>query len=135
MQQNTLNGDMLMLGITEFLKARIGEDEAAAKDVASEPAGPKWGNYFKEVLGASPVEGVGDMSTSEYAAHVARHDPARVLAECAAKRAIIRIAADQIRLGQEAGLWKNWEDMATQNLSAIASVYADHPDYQQEWAA
>lgn len=58
---------------------------------------------------------------------------ARVLAECEAKRRIVEIAAAQIRLGDEAAVWENWRDMAQQILRALASVYADHPDFRPEW--
>jgi len=85
--------------ITEFLEARIAEDEKPAY------------YYGSLALGT-----------------------ARVLAECAAKRAIIKIAADQIRLGQQVGGWLNWEDMANQNLRALAAVYSDHPEYNKDWA-
>ena len=78
----------------------------------------------------------------------ARHDPARVLAECAAKRAIIgpvtedevtqweiwsrsrkrTIPADQI------GHWDHGTGPTLDILRILAAVYGDHPDYQQEWA-
>ncbi|MDQ0619393.1 DUF6221 family protein [Arthrobacter globiformis] len=65
-------------------------------------------------------------------AHVARHDPARVLAECAAKREILDECADVLSHG-------GWEysdtpDLAQSILGSLAAVYADHPEYQQEWA-
>jgi len=95
--------------ITEFLEARIGEDEARAKYV------------------------------SEYGDTGGLFDPARVLAECAAKRAVIEqrqtyakavaesegIAFVGARCGQE---------VIGDVLKLLAAVYKHHPDYQQEWA-
>ena len=79
--------------------------------------------------------------------HGVHYDSARVLAECAAKRAIIELHAP-ISLpgvkGKEAGCplcgnyergygWETAGPCGT--LRALAAVYADHPDYQPEWAA
>jgi len=68
------------MNITEFLEARIAEDELRA-------------NYYGPLA----------MGT------------ARVLAECAAKRAIIIYSPPK-------------------TIQYLAAVYADHPDYRQEWA-
>jgi hypothetical protein len=48
-------------------------------------------------------------------------DPARVLAECAAKRRIVSFAADLTEEGTD--------DL----LRLLALPYADHPGYRQEW--
>lgn len=60
----------------------------------------------------------------------------RVLAECAAKRAIIGLADDVDTIDDalmiETMSWK-WETSA-KILGALAAVYSDHPDYQQECA-
>uniref|UniRef100_UPI003F494537 DUF6221 family protein n=1 Tax=Arthrobacter silvisoli TaxID=2291022 RepID=UPI003F494537 len=90
------------MNITEFLEARIGEDEAAAKRGG-------WHN------------GGGTFANDNYGCLLIQ--PARVLAECAAKRAII----------EDFG-WLELSGVPNSPLRAIAAVYADHPDYQQEWA-
>lgn len=61
---------------------------------------------------------------------------ARVLAECAAKRAIILLADDVEGLDyQVTSEWGGEIDGTGEAiLRAIAAVYKDHPDYQQEWA-
>lgn len=88
-----------------FIRARLDEDEAAAKSARPGP----W-DYETEVGGFGPVGcvmmplgnhkgtrtgltaftplGTQDAAT---AAHIARHDPARVLREVAAKRAILAL--------------------------------------------
>lgn len=81
------------------------------------------------------------------AAHIARHDPARVLAEVKAKRRIVELHAH--RDGpHECPEWK-WRDpdhpedpwetetgwaAACLTLRLLASVYAEHPGYRSEWA-
>lgn len=101
--------------ITEFLEARIAEDEAAANAYAKVPP-------LQVFNGSTWVGG---------------YDPARVLAECAAKRAIIKLAEDVESMDtQISNEWGGPNDgTADEILAALAAVYADHPDYQDEWAA
>jgi hypothetical protein len=58
---------------------------------------------------------------SDRVEHIARHDPARVLADVEAKRRIVEWDAEQ---PVDRGV-----------LNILASVYADHPDYREEWRA
>jgi len=90
--------------ITEFLEARIAEDEKRAY------------YYGSLALGT-----------------------ARVLAECAAKRAIIKQYGEYSECAAEyvgiAALGARCAQQATLDaLKALAAVYKDHPDYQQKWA-
>jgi hypothetical protein len=66
------------------------------------------------------------------AEHIARHDPARVLAECEAKRRIIGTPP----YGHN-GLHLCSDEMTDDHecvvLRALASVYADHPDFNPDW--
>ena len=59
--------------------------------------------------------------------HIARWDPARVLAECEAKRRIIELC----------GGWVPDRDVsplaADYILGLLAVPYAGHPDYDEEW--
>lgn len=88
------------------------------------------------------------LAEDEEAAHVAHHDPARAFAECAAKRAIIEMHKVIVVWPEGTGGSKYYTggvdvcascDERTHvpcpTLRALAAVYADHPDYQQEWAA
>lgn len=87
--------------IAEFLLARVTEDEAAAKACAEVYPSP-WEmsdrGWMATVRGDAPNFRVVSTLDQEHAPegwvgdrldHIARHDPARVLAECKAKRAII----------------------------------------------
>lgn len=135
--------------ITEFLEARIAEDEklaraAAASDPSSQgyteegPAGLAWtasdGMVDGETDGLWDCEGSATLCTTpEIADHIARHDPARVLAECAAKRAIVALLKPE-------DLRESWDGETfyasgiEDALLALAAVYANHPGYRQEWA-
>lgn len=60
------------------------------------------------------------------AEHIARHDPARVLAEVDAKRRIIEVAIGEMDHGDFGWAW-------SQVLALLALPYADRPGYQDEW--
>ena len=107
--------------LTDFLLARIAEDEAVARQAEADSA----------AAGGDPS------ILGEY------YDPARVLAECEAKRRIVEmhhstpapgVDRDGFDLG---GYWCNECDDGISwpcpTLRALAAVYAGHPDYRDEW--
>lgn len=120
------------MNITEFLEARITEDERVAKQEDED--------YADTTL----------LPTYD-SAHQARWHTARVLAECAAKRAIIEQhkPVDYSALGMDSpnaceicgvelrmGDWDYIEgSFPCLTLKALAAVYKDHPDFQEAWAA
>ena len=116
--------------LTEFLLARIAEDEAVAAAAVSRRDGvDKW-----EAVGSGTVVGPGydkvkhvmlPSSEDGAARHIARHDPARVLAECEAKRRIVELNATK------PGRKTTFRRLLT--LQTLALPCADHPDYRQEW--
>src|SRR6185503_15538866 len=74
------------------------------------------------------------------AAHIARHDPARVLREVAALRAILAMAAEQdgydlpegVHDGRDPDERERDEDLAAMLGEVVrihAAVWSDHPDY------
>lgn len=157
--------------LVQFLRARLDEDEqiaqAAADGLADGTSAPAWhmeepceGQRHWEVWGDEGagqrlVHGKGRRAES---VHIARHDPARVLAEVDAKRQIIgmhnipavvspKMAALGLREGESpeddrrcagCGL-DQMDDPITPDVSecpilrALALPYADHPDYRDEW--
>ncbi len=124
--------DDMSMTITEFLEARITDDEQAAQKAAKWVAsGPTPAVTWFGALGDGNIKQFGEGGN-----HVSTWSPARALAECAAKRAIIKLADDveglDYRVTSEWGgdIDGTGEDI----LKSLASVYADHSDYQQEWA-
>jgi len=132
--------------LADFLLARIADDEAAAA-------------HAKEALGWTD-------STSVQIAGREFYDPARVLAECEAKRRIVEANSGSVRAKRDApkhtvrfdgdgrtiemeglllslrlspeqseAFMATWYEPVPPNatLCALASVYADHPDYREEW--
>src|SRR5690242_13034934 len=131
--------------LTEFLLARIAEDEAAAREVTDffySEGRWKWGHALpvkvallddrESVVLATRDDGPTWMACD----HIARHDPARVLAECEAKRRIVQRHAlrEFFRPGGADALCTHCRDShPCADLRDLASVYADHPDYREEW--
>jgi len=108
--------------ITEFLLARIADIEwllslPEFEEDSDSARSPGWGNRGGECFICGAYQSSGDEASTEEAwfEHAETvHQRSRVLAECAAKRAII-------------------EDYRPLALRHLAAVYSDHPDYQPEW--
>ena len=122
--------------LVAFLTAMLDADEVAAKGAAV-PNDENGGGEIWEVSPAGGVDGAhgpvyfhdGGIPTAEQDAHIARHDPARVLAEVAAKRAILA------EFEEARGLHSRRDEVAALyfSLRQLAAVYATHPAYRPEW--
>jgi len=165
--------------ITEFLRARIAEDEQAANEATDGPwrydptkvnAIDRGEAVFAGETGANAttIASTGppyDMQSMFDAVHIARHDPARVLAGCEAKRKIIAFHESWPTLVQMPAKFEPIKDGDLDNytyrmsqeiawlttreyvarfgidpptapmLAALALIYSDHPDYDEEWRA
>ena len=103
--------------LIEFLRARLDEDERAAK---------AWLPFGNPDAAAR--------------AHVARHDPARVLAEVEAKRKVIHMYEETLAFiemmksrGKDAPAHEAAAESYLNVIRVHAAVYADHPDYKGGW--
>lgn len=117
--------------IDEFLLARIAEDEEIGRNATEGPwlAGEVGiGGGGEQVACWDECRQIRPDSAPGNIAHIARHDPARVLAECKAKRRIVAEAAD-IENSHCGCLGLPGEPI----LRALAQPYADHPDFDQAW--
>lgn len=87
--------------LTDFLLARIAEDEETARDGAGwDPTGlvRSSGRWRRDGMssvvddhGQLVIYGDGPAPSDAAAEHIVRHDPAHVLAECEAKRRIVEL--------------------------------------------
>ncbi|BDQ19744.1 DUF6221 family protein [Rhodococcus qingshengii] len=129
------------MGIVEFLEARIAEDEAVARGVASDgewTSGSTYGMFVSiEARSWTVVSGEWERRDAN---HIARHDPARVLREVAAKRAVITQSREANEYyahmsgnGRIASMAAGNVNACAAMLKALASVYDDHPDFSEEW--
>jgi hypothetical protein len=116
--------------LDQFLLARIAEDKRIAADAATAGGRDEW-----------PPDGDGPPHVAE---HVARHDPARVLAECAAKRRLVLACRDSRPdlhfLGARPNGMADFpltptdqHQLAALTLALLALPYAGHHDYRPEW--
>lgn len=147
-----------MSDIVAFLRARIDEDEQAAcragdvRGTGASRAHASW-SYHRErfevavdgvgwSIAAKKIGGHGDPICDVDGEHIARWDPARVLAEVEAKRRIIeRHSGDHHCPQPQDPDWLTWiagEETRTVypcgDLRDLAASYADHPDYDPVWA-
>ena len=122
--------------LTKFILARFAEDEAVAEDAQSTGDG-WWHDGDGEVW--SHAQLVSHPTMIGHAVHIARHDPARVLAECEAKRRIVEHATSwDATLRETPEGWTEATATAYRmamhwTLAALALPYADHPAFQEEW--
>jgi hypothetical protein len=141
--------------LAAFVEARLAEDEQIAK-AAADRDGREWAagedghtSYavyrVADGFAVAYDEGAPDEGERE---HLARHDPARVLREVAAKR---RVLADHHvpTPGWPFSGWParactgcgadRWEEPLTEDVNGcyelrnLASVWSDHPDYDESW--
>jgi hypothetical protein len=136
----------MSMTIIEFLKARIAEDEAAeARKVSliSEKINNAFGECSLQYIGANEViitphggrTGF-HMSAAEFDAEYTEPAPdQRMLAECAAKRAILEQWESPDGIGPFTGDVDAGYVMGIDTaVRALAAVYKEHPDYRQEWS-
>jgi hypothetical protein len=110
---------MLDMQLTEFLLARIAEDELTAY------GGGNWPAYVQDAYAGAPVTPF--------------NAEARLLADCAAKRALVeRHGGEHVCEDGLAG--RAWDDdlediveAPCDDLRILGAVYADHPDYDEAW--
>lgn len=120
--------------LTAFIAARLDEDEAIAK-TACEEYRPTWtAVWTASTVYARIVDGDGlplaGTDLRGVAEHIVHHDPARVLREIAAKRAIIAEYERAVNGSLEWGVTSALED----TVSHLADIWSDHDDYRPEWA-
>lgn len=146
--------------LVEFLRARLDEDEQVAR-AAADRTGEQWRASAPGLYNESdPSNHPGPFATGAWgdleddvAEHIARHDPARVLAEVAVKRRIVELhlswAAD-FTTGPDARYADRYCQTCSDNdmswwsdkyppewpcptLRLLALPHADRPDYDPAW--
>ena len=132
--------------LVAFTGARYDEDEAAAQ-AAARFDGKRWHastpkheeEYDQSVFDEDGANVVAFGLLPGSAAHMARYDPAWVLADIAIKRRILAEVVEQIddmdaRIEGEWGSGSHTTGESDLLLSLLALPYAGHPDYRPEWA-
>ena len=128
--------------LAAFITARLDEDEAMAH-AAAQAFAAEWRSADRGVFNGGVR--LADAAFARMAAHIARHDPARVLREAAAKRAIVAAHRPVLHHDEDAGsaccaaetafdVYAKAEPWPCPTIRAIAAVWSDHPDYRAQWA-
>lgn len=143
--------------IVEFIEARLAEDEAIARkaciparvEYSPHPELTEWfyedgdevqyvqtpemlsDKYAEAWCVTMDSEGLSPAVDEKVGPHIARHDPARVLREVEALRAVL--ISTRERNDQIEG-FSTTEEMVADDLAPIAAIWSDHPDYRAEWA-
>lgn len=118
--------------LTEFLLARIAEEEAVAREVAEKVMPDERGRavYYEQATG-SAAEIIWDV---DYAQGGYTITAARVLAECEAKRRIVEQydAIERLQENLDYDTRGAYESIEL-TVQYLALPYADHPDYDEAW--
>jgi len=128
-----------------FLRARLDEDEGAAKLATKGPWTASGDGYVLGVAGRpgdAQVPAVVSAQTQQWnSGHIARHDPARVLREVRAKRRILfLLEAAQKKADAMPGdgslehaVTKTTVTFLLTVAQTMATAYDDHPGYDRAW--
>lgn len=152
------------MSLIEFLKARLDEDEAAAQWAYGDhnDAVAEWTEAWTGAVQIGPTEDLILCNDAAVSRHIERHDPARVLAEIAAKRQILELheswpvlVETQPELSVESADFGGMAAKVSQRIAwlttqeyrerfgdepptspvlrSLALPYAGHPDYDESW--
>ncbi|MGW2560262.1 DUF6221 family protein [Streptomyces sp. NPDC001514] len=112
--------------LVAFLRARFQDDWNHARDAMM--GNGEWRAERTVVVLDSGAE-IPEVYLGQ-ADHIARFDPARILAEVEAKRAVVDAYE-----GAQANTSAEYGEGLRRALGLLASVYADHADHRAEWRA
>ncbi|GGU54716.1 DUF6221 family protein [Streptomyces lavendofoliae] len=126
--------------LVDFLRARLDEDA----DTASAASPGPWhvNAESDEVLAVDDIAVADGFALSGQqlratTAHIARHNPARILAEVDAKRQMVDDYARNAAAAEAEQCPNEWnggiDKLGYFVLPLLALPYADHPDYRDEW--
>jgi hypothetical protein len=125
-----------MTDLVTWLRAQLDEDEAVAGSATSGPwnnddAMSRDGVYAPAVdtwVADCRFEQMGPFALDN-ATHIARWDPARILAEVEAKRRILAMGDDFEIYSEPYTSQTTWERI----VALMAGAYADRSGYREEW--
>lgn len=110
------------LTLTDFILARIAEDEATAQAAS-----------VRRTTWATAADTAASVAGADSGLFILFTPPEKVLAECEAKRQIV----EHHHHDGDRCLICNWESASGRcpTIRHLAAVYAGHPDYHTEWSA
>ncbi len=139
---------MTVTNIAEFLTARLDEDQSTAETAGGNSWHTRGLGVEIDIDELDSPRGVADCFSREAAQYIARHDPARVLREVAAKRALLAEHGHAPAVQQDYSQSHDFGCVTCHNdthcdetmalgwcdtIRIMASVFADHSDYDESW--
>jgi hypothetical protein len=134
------------MDIHAFLTARYDEDDAGARHAFADhnDSGPHWTEVTTGAVdtGGTGLDSIIVTGDGPMARHIADWDPARVLAETAAKRKLLEAGGPYCDMYcDDPDNQPVWDFplvhyigcSADQAAKLLATVYSDHPDYRKDW--
>lgn len=106
--------------IVEFLRARLDEDEQVAREAIQ---------IRERIYGDRYGSDLTFKAWDDHPAGTVLVGPERVLREVVAKREALEWFAHELTAPMDEGAMR----MSEIALRTLAAVYADHPDYRDEW--
>lgn len=127
--------------LARWLGAQLDEDERIARGADPGPwKSESLGRHDQAAINLAAPTSLIQFDGSRAAAngmHVSRHDPARVLREIDAKRAVLALHTQSLRDGGcqvcDVPGGRRLRPDACTTVRLLASVYADRPGYREEW--
>ena len=132
----------MTLNLVEFLRARLDEVERNARAATPGPweQVPERVGWLSSAEYWHVVDCSGTPAARENAEHIARHDPARALAEVDAKRKLVAAYESAVTAYGAAEVGTAVHDLMTGSVNSLryalqlhALPYADHPGFKEEW--
>jgi hypothetical protein len=122
------------MDVVEFLRARLDRDEQMARACSGVP----WKATPSGTIDTDTEEPafVAKAENEAYAEHIARHHPARTLAEVASRRQMLDDYEKQswiLDQGHRTPELEAAQAVRETVLRLLALTYAAHPAYQEEW--
>lgn len=136
--------------LTEFVEARLAEEQAAAEAAAEDVGDPDWigsfesGHPWRYAEHGSGVyadnDGIASGATlaawtpsESVQVHIARHDPARVLRDVETTRRIVEMHP-VYHEGEDGCTWCRSRSGACETQRLVASRWDWHADYDPAWS-
>ncbi|SCL43181.1 hypothetical protein GA0074692_6751 [Micromonospora pallida] len=120
--------------LVTWIRQQLDDDERLARAAYQ----PNWRWYTEDKVVVTKQDDAGEceqwipVGTRSDGAHMARHDPARVLAEVDAKRRLLtqfELRGNSVRGIVQPSTGGVWDDL----LRMLALPYADRSGYRSEW--
>ncbi|MFJ2279267.1 DUF6221 family protein [Streptomyces sp. NPDC087866] len=122
-----------MNDLVQFLRNRLDEDEHIARTAGSRHKGGSFWSVEQSEVRAKDGTLIVRHTWPDEGAHIARHDPARVLRNVEVGRAALDHYRAVRRSTEKHKAYVLAEGAVGKQIQILALAYADHPNYRDDW--